>query len=605
MAVVEAVQADAGPSLLQPASGFRKDFSMRIDSLDPTPQSNPKGSGKPGNRDNHQLIIYSPAFGASTGTAEPGLEAVVSGDRVMTWVPANATIPAGGYVVSGHGNGANWIRKVLKPGARVMLDNSDTTNPRLRVEHTPEVYIHRVKQALDRLPDRPRQDSPDFQRHAEAARQCFGELQRHSGQNLTPEIASLADYCDQEATQAYYLTLHVNPQELRGVWLRPTSRKPEAIAETVAELKQAGIRDVFLETYYQGKTLYPSQVMAEYGLPIQHAQFEGGDPLQLWIDEAHRQGLRVHAWVQVFFAGNARENIETYGPILQKYPQWRNAPYPHWNTPQPVASIIEPGHYFLDPAHPEARAFLEKLILETVSQYPVDGLNLDYIRYPSSAHPAKPTYLQSNWGYTESARKQFQAMIAQERQAEYQRKVEAAKKAGQPIPPPPKTDPKNPPKTDPKDLTVQDPLWPRWVSWRKQQINSFVKTISAKAQAARPGLTVSAVVFPQSDPEFAVKLQDWPSWVQEGTVHALTPIGLTPTPQGIYNQSLQFRELTRDKAPVYVGIFGLYSRVDPIDLVMQIDAVHQAGLQGVVLFDGGRLGPEYREALLKGPFRPD
>lgn len=592
------VRADEGTSILQPASGFRSVFGMRVDSIDPDAAGNPDGAQQPGFRGSHQLVVYTPAFGNRTGTAEPGLEAVVRGDTVTGWVNANAPIPSDGWVISGNGNGANWIRKVVRPGARVTLD---VGSRRLQVTHTPEVYINQVAQALSRVADRDLSGDNAAARHADSAQSCYAQLAQSRNQTLTPQIVSLADYCESEATLAYYRSVPVNPDGFRGVWLRPTSPRPEEIARTVSGLKAAGIRDLFLETYYQGRTLYPSQVMAEAGLPAQHTQFEGSDPLPFWIDEAHRQGLRVHAWVQVFFAGNARENLEQYGPILQKYPQWRNVQRAHWQDPNPVPSNIEPGHYFLDPANPEVRAFLEKLILEVVSRYPVDGLNLDYIRYPASAHPDKPTYLQSSWGYTETARQQFQALIAQQRKEEEAKKAEAAKKAGLPPPKPVKADFR----TDPKDLTLKDPLWVQWVAFRKEQVSRFVKSVSEKAQAARPGLTVSAVVFPPADPDLALKLQDWPRWVREKSVHALTPIGLTPTPEGIYRQSRQFRELTQDQVPVYVGIFGLYNRIPPVELVGQLEAAQKAGMPGVVLFDGGRLTPEYRKALQEGPFRKE
>src|SRR5690606_31822473 len=119
----------------------------------------------------------------------------------------------------------------------------------------------------------------------------------------------------------------------------------------------------------------------------------------------------------IFFAGNSRENAEQYGPILQKYPQWRNIQRPHWNNPNPVISDYEPGHYFLDPANPDVRQFLDQLLMEMVTHYDADGLNLDYIRYPASAATSKPNYLNSTWGYTETARRQFQALIEQERKA--------------------------------------------------------------------------------------------------------------------------------------------------------------------------------------------
>lgn len=599
--VMTPVFADAGPSVLRPNKAMTVEFSFPMDGIDPSAATNPKGSVTPGFRAENQLLIYTPDFGGSTGTNEAGIEAIVTDGVISRTIEGgNSAIPANGFVLSGHGAAAQWMAKFAKPGALVTVD---TNNRQLIIRFTPAVYEHEVDAAIQQAQSRSPVNLEHYQRFMDQAQHCRAQLASMANQPVSSEMAMLAEQCRLDANMAFYNTLESRPAEFRGVWIRPASTNPEQIRRVVDGLKEAHISNVFLETYFQGKTAYPSQVMAEYGLQTQHPQYQGADPVRLWIDEAHKAGIKVHLWAQVFFAGNQRENVEQYGPILQKYPEWRNVQRPNWNVKTPVISDIEPGHYFLDPANPDVRTFLNKLLMEMVTTYDTDGLSLDYIRYPASAAVSKGYYLGTTWGYTESARKQFQEMIAQERKVTEASRLAALKAAGKPVSAPKAIAAGKELSADPKDLTLKDPLWPRWVAWRKEQVSSFVKHISQQAHAAKPNLLMSAVVFPSSDATYAQKLQDYPRWVAEGDIQALTPIGLSTLPAKMSQQCAHLRQQVQDKIPVYIGIFGLYNRNSPVELVQQIDTVHQAGMPGVVLFDWSRINPAYQEALLEGPFR--
>lgn len=586
------------PRLECQAEAAQRQYSYTVNALDPSAETNPSGAAFPGYRGPDQMVLYTSVFGSSTRTNTAGLEAAVENNVITRTGGGDLPIPVDGFIVSGHGSAAQWMQRFAKPGAAVTWDEATR---HILIRMTPQVYLHEVDEALQRAEGRSPVNEPEYAQALNSARACRNQLTAMHDAPVSEEMIALSRHCIENANQAFYRTIASVPGEFRGAWIRTDSTDPERIRKTVAQLKEFGIGHVFLETYYQGKTIYPSRVMTEAGLPVQHPRFKGQDPLRLWMDEAHTQGLKVYPWVQVFFAGNAQENAEQYGPILQKYPQWRNVQRRHANASNPVPSAVEPGHYFVDPAHPEVRAFLEKLLLEIVSQYPVDGINLDYIRYPASLAAGKPGYLESTWGYTESARTQFKAMIDAERQEAEAERLEALKKAGKPMPKVSKATPL--PSSDPIDLTPGNLLWQRWMSWRTEQVSSFVKTISEKAQALRPGLLISAVVFPTTDPAYAQKLQDYPRWAKEGYIQGLTPIGLSPNPAWMERQASQLRLQVQDRVPIYTGIFGMYNRSTPVELVSQIDAAHKAGLAGVVLFDWSRLNPEYRDALLQGPFR--
>jgi hypothetical protein len=69
------------------------------------------------------LVRYTPARGARTGTNQYGYEAAVVGGtitRVENQI-GNMAIPTNGYVLSGHGTSATWLRTYAKVGAVVTL----------------------------------------------------------------------------------------------------------------------------------------------------------------------------------------------------------------------------------------------------------------------------------------------------------------------------------------------------------------------------------------------------------------------------------------------------------------------------------------------------
>lgn len=601
------------PSILRPAQAGVPTYRYTIARIDPTLTNNFPGKDYPGFRGPNQLVIYTPQSGVtSTNTNAFGAEAIVVNNRIQRVQCCNSVIPADGFVISGHGAAGQWIKSTLKPGAFVQLEENPGGGQVLTANLTPQVYLHQVETALgmavsasEKMPDN--QPSDRYQQALETAKQCYVALKEMADNTENPDLTQLkpiateAMRCEHLANQAFYKTVATHPDEFRGIWIRPNEKTPEQVEAVLKTLETLGIQDVFLETYYQGKTIYPSQVMIDYGLAPQHPRFKNTDPLALWVETAHRHGMRVHAWTQVFFAGNKDENFETYGPILTQYPQWANVKRDNaCATPvcktsmMPHYSQVEEGHFFLDPANPEVCDFLQKLLREMVSTYELDGVNLDYIRYPSSLPLASGRFASSTWGYTSVARQAFMHLLMAEEAARPKTTAVTKKPDGL--------------RYDPLRLipnTSPQSLWGRWVGWRQEQINSFVSTASSDMRTLRPGLKITAVVFPKSsaDSLSQIKLQNWPLWVANGWVDALTPIGLYPTPEGLYQDSLSFREATQDKVPVYIGVFGAYNRLTPAEFIAQIEAVHQAGMPGLVIFENSRLSQPYRDALKAGPFR--
>jgi hypothetical protein len=79
----------------------------------------------------NETIVYTPEFHGTTLTGPAGVEAVIAGGRVVALCSGqgSAGIPAGGWVVSGHGDAAEWVRGNLGKGVRVELKSETVLNP--------------------------------------------------------------------------------------------------------------------------------------------------------------------------------------------------------------------------------------------------------------------------------------------------------------------------------------------------------------------------------------------------------------------------------------------------------------------------------------------
>ncbi len=278
--------------------------------------------------------------------------------------------------------------------------------------------------------------------------------------------------------------------EIRAMWLDRGSiiraRNPEGLGQIFDSLAEAGINTVFFETVNAGYPVYPSRVA-----PEQNPLTRRWDPLASAVALAHQRGITLHAWVWVFAAGNQQHNrlmnlpVDYPGPLLSRYPAW--AGYDNQGNAIPLGQ----DKPFLDPANPEVRSYLTRLMSEIVREYDVDGIHLDYIRYPFQDPNANRTY-----GYGEAARWRFRSMTGVD---------------------PINLSPRPDPSLSENQQIQQRVLWNRWTEFRIQQINSFVETLSTTLRRQRPGLVMSAAVFAHADHERLQKIQqDWGTWAKAG-----------------------------------------------------------------------------------------
>jgi uncharacterized lipoprotein YddW (UPF0748 family) len=257
---------------------------------------------------------------------------------------------------------------------------------------------------------------------------------------------------------------------MRGVWLTNIASdalfSKEKLEAAVALCDSLGFNHIFVVTWNDATTTYPSKVMEQLtGVAIQ-PELAGRDPLAELITAAHARGIKVHAWFEFGFSCSYKK--DDGGPII--------AARPHWAARDQHGKIAAKNNFqWMNAFHPEVQDFITALIMELVHNYAIDGIQGD------DRLPAQP----SNVGYDDYT-------VGLYRQAH----------------------------------GAQDP--PRyeqdyqWIKWRSGLLNDYLQRLTNTIRAVRPGIIISMApsIYPWSEAEY---LQDWPTWINMGWIDWVIP----------------------------------------------------------------------------------
>jgi len=224
-------------------------------------------------------------------------------------------------------------------------------------------------------------------------------------------------------------------EPVRGVWLATVSRldwpplesvngrpaasriamQQKALTDKLDNLKSLGINTVFFQVKPDGTALWPSKILPWSDmLTGKIGEDPGYDPLQFMLDEAHKRGMKVHAWFNPYrVSTNTRPGtVAELNRTLSLNPPSVFVLHREW--------IRTAGdRYVLDPGIPEARDWITSIVAEVVSRYPVDGVQFDdyfYTETPGSMLNDSQTYRQYGQGFDSKAdwrRDNTQKLIAQ------------------------------------------------------------------------------------------------------------------------------------------------------------------------------------------------
>ena len=309
------------------------------------------------------------------------------------------------------------------------------------------------------------------------------------------------------------------------------------IRRVVADLVSAGATAVIAEVVRRQDAYYDSEVLPRTTDP---ALEPGLDVLSALIEEAHAAGLEVHAWIP--FAPTWHEVYAdlpapdgwvsaVHGPTAAEPDRWVTRTIDGtWDT-------------YLDPGLPEVREQLAAIVGEIAAKYPVDGMHLDYVRYPSNRHGYHPRAL-----------------------ARYRAETGAT--------------------------GIPAPDDPAWSDWRREQVNELIRAAreAVDASGSSPVLSVAVISWGEGPggpgtASFADTrayrdvLQDWEHWAESGLVDVLVPMDYfreaDPDQAAWLRTWLTYQEQPAERSGVRIvpGIAGYLN--SPAEALLQVGLAMQ------------------------------
>lgn len=263
------------------------------------------------------------------------------------------------------------------------------------------------------------------------------------------------------------------PTPVRAVWVaRFHYHSAEDIREIMRHSAMLGFNTVLFQVRGDGTVSYPSR-FEPWSTEYKH-QDPGFDPLAVAVEAAHRNNLRIEAWINVMpgWFGDKPPAISSH--LYHTRPHWFL--HDQDGRRQPLN-----GHYvILNPCLPSVREHIVAICHEVLSRYAVDGLHLDYIRYAWDASPNAAAR------YPRDA----QTLALYERQTGRRPDDDRA----------------------------------AWDHWRANQLTRLVDEIRQMQRRTRPGATLTAAVWGDPSAGYRNYLQNATAWLRAGLLDAAYPM---------------------------------------------------------------------------------
>ncbi len=207
--------------------------------------------------------------------------------------------------------------------------------------------------------------------------------------NINRESTPTTNKEDKQEHVLITSVIHSNPtivpiREFRAAWIatvdnidwpsRPGLSSYEQQAEAIELLdflKKNQFNAVILQVRPQADALYKSKLepwsyflTGEQGIPPEPFY----DPLTFWIEEAHKRGLELHAWLNPYRAYHVKGKTISQESIIKKNPE--------------MVYQLEEGYWWMDPSLKATQDKTSEVVMDIVKRYDVDGIHFDDYFYP-------------------------------------------------------------------------------------------------------------------------------------------------------------------------------------------------------------------------------
>ena len=303
------------------------------------------------------------------------------------------------------------------------------------------------------------------------------------------------------------------------------------------------------------------------------------DPLAATIAQAHEAGLQVHAWVNVNLVASVGEMPSAPDHVIYRHPEWLMVPralaedligvdpkspeYLGRLTRHVRSRPAELEGLYLSPIVPGAVEYTVGVVRDIAQRYAVDGVHLDYMRYPTE-----------DFDYSRDALAGFRDSVAADLSLADRRQYER-RLTGEPL--------------------IYTQAFPeRWRAFRSSQLTNLVVKVREAVKTVKPTATISAAVMPDLAEAWSRHLQDWKTWLEQDLIDVVCPMAYT-TDAATFVAQVTAARSAAGRHPLWAGI-GAY-QLSSIQIVENVRAARRLGVGGIILFSydsltGPTRGPE-------------
>lgn len=352
-------------------------------------------------------------------------------------------------------------------------------------------------------------------------------------------------------------------RETRAVWMSRWDLKSRTdVEKIVRRVADANMNTIYFQVRGQADALYtPGLEPWSAELAGALGRDPGWDPLAELIDRAHAAGIEVHAWVNACTAwrGATPPPATTPKPMYLDFNARYGNTWLQWRGSTPPR-LAEGEYLWANPAHPAVADRIVAVCKDLLARYPLDGLQLDYIRYGGRDLSLDPV---SNRAYS--------AAVAQS-----------------------------------PGLTRAD--------WQRAQVTALVARVRDEALPVRPGARLTTTAWPVYKDRWGFLngrdgyneyYQDAQGWARQGLVSAIVPMLYGPTMRA---HPERYEVLARDfvtGAGQGGVVLGIGADLDSFAAIAaQIEAGRRVGALGQAFFSYTALEEKgYWAQLRAGPYR--
>ena len=343
-----------------------------------------------------------------------------------------------------------------------------------------------------------------------------------------------------------FLTVASTPEEMRALWVTRWDYRSAADVEMIFEnAKKTGFNAVFFQVRGEGTVFYKSKIEPwAYELSGENiaalGKDPGWDPLLEAIKSAKKRGTQIHAYMNVLPGWHGSKKAPM--GVNQLWNVHRD-----WFMVDKSGNIMRPEDFycFLNPALPEVKDYLVNIFTEVAKNYCVDGIHLDYIRYPEE---------KGDYSYDKKTL------------ALYKKETGLAPSSSKKM----------------------------WNDWRSKQITDVVRRISHAVKTIRPEIKVSAALIGNyQDAEINHHQQGF-EMMKDEIIDIAVPM-LYMKNSITYSQNLQ--EWVKNKGNTKL-LSGVWINKGNEIMLEQIKTAREKGADGISIFAYSELFKNHKETDL-------